>query len=117
MTTKKIAITTLGCRANQYDSAAMTGLLLRAGWDRVAFDQAADAYLINTCAVTNKADAEARRLIRQAHRRNPEALVLVTGCYAQTDPKALAGVEGVSFILGNDQKASLLDYLSREAPL
>lgn len=117
MVTKKIAISTLGCRANQYDSAAMTGLLARAGWVRVAFDERADAYLLNTCTVTNKADSEARRLIRQAHRRNPEAKILVTGCYAQTDPEALAKVEGVSFILGNDQKDSLLDYLKRDTPL
>jgi threonylcarbamoyladenosine tRNA methylthiotransferase MtaB len=117
MNTKKVALFTMGCRANQYDSAAMAGLLARAGWDLVDFDSRADAYVINTCTVTNKADAEARQLIRRAHRRNKEASILVTGCYAQTDPKALAGVEGVSFILGNDQKGSLLDYLNRVTPL
>src|SRR4030095_17068609 len=111
MSTTKSSTSPLGCRANQYDSAAMTGLLARAGWERVEFAALADAYLINTCTVTNKADAEARRLIRQAHRKNPSASILVTGCYAQTDTHALAQVEGVSFILGNDQKGSLVDYL------
>jgi len=114
---KKVALATMGCRANQYDSAAMAGILRREGWDMVPFDSFADAYVINTCTVTNKADAEARTLIRRAHRRNPEANILVMGCYAQTDPKALAGVEGVSFILGNDQKGSLLDYLNQTQPL
>ncbi|MFO1519029.1 MAG: tRNA (N(6)-L-threonylcarbamoyladenosine(37)-C(2))-methylthiotransferase MtaB [bacterium] len=116
-TQKKVAVSTLGCRANQYDSAALMGMLAQAGWQLVGFEEKADAYIINSCTVTNKADSEARQLVRKAHRQNPESNIIVTGCYAQTDPQALAGVEGVSFILGNDQKGSLLDYLERVQPL
>ncbi|MBL7684911.1 MAG: tRNA (N(6)-L-threonylcarbamoyladenosine(37)-C(2))-methylthiotransferase MtaB [Deltaproteobacteria bacterium] len=114
---KTVALSTMGCRANQYDSAAMSGLLAKSGWKLVSFDDPADAYIINTCTVTNKADAEARSLARKAHRQNPESTILVTGCYAQTDPWSLASIEGVSFVLGNDQKGSIVDYLSRVQPL
>ncbi len=114
---KRLALHTMGCRANQYDSAAIEGMLAQAGWKLVDFNSPAEAYLLNTCTVTNKADAEARSLIRKAYRQNPEASILVTGCYAQTNPKALAGVEGVSFILGNNQKGNLLSYLEKAKPI
>jgi len=114
---KTVAISSMGCRANQYDSSAMAITLRRAGWRLVDFNSSADAYILNTCTVTHKADADARHLVRRAHRQNPEATILVTGCYAQTDPQALAGIEGVSFIFGNDQKGSILDYLNQVQPL
>jgi len=114
---KTVAISTMGCRANQADSAVLEGLLAQAGWRLVDFNSSADAYILNTCTVTNNADQEARYLIRRAHRKNPEASIIVTGCSAQTNPKALAQVEGVSFVVGNTQKASILDYLHQAKPL
>lgn len=114
---KKVAIHTMGCRANQYDSAVLEGMLANAGWHLVEPGQVADAYVINTCTVTNEADKEARYLIRKAHRKNPEASIVVTGCSAQVNPQGLAAVEGVSFVLGNSEKASLLDYLNQAKPL
>ncbi len=107
----------MGCRANQADSAALEGILAQEGWRLVDFDSVADAYILNTCTVTNNADQEARYLIRRAHRKNPEASIIVTGCSAQTNPKALAQVEGVSFVVGNTQKSSILDYLKKAKPL
>ena len=107
----------MGCRANQYDSAVLEGMIANAGWQLVGSDQIADAYIINTCTVTNEADKEARYLVRKAHRKNPEASILVTGCSAQVNPQALAAVEGVSFVLGNSEKASILDYLNQAKPL
>ena len=114
---KTVAIASMGCKANQYDSAVIEGMLVSEGWELVEYSSPADAYIVNTCTVTNEADKEARYLIRKAHRKNPAASILVTGCSAQTDPQSLAGVEGVSFILGNSQKANLLDYLSLVKPL
>jgi threonylcarbamoyladenosine tRNA methylthiotransferase MtaB len=107
----------MGCKANQYDSAAIEGMLAQAGWTLVDYNSLADAYIINTCTVTNKADSEAKQLIRRAHRSNPEASIIVTGCSAQTDPQSLAAVEGVSFVVGNRQKNSILDYLNQTRPL
>lgn len=117
MSSKTVAIHTMGCKANQYDSAAIEGDLSQAGWKLVPFNSEADAYILNTCTVTNKADSEARQLVRKVHRLNPDASIVVTGCYAQTDPESLAEVEGVSFILGNNQKSSILDYLNQVKPL
>lgn len=117
MPTKTVAIHTMGCKANQYDSAAIEGMLAKEGWRLVDFASSAHAYILNTCTVTNKADSEARQLIRKVHRQNPDASIIVTGCYAQTDPAALAEVEGVSFILGNNKKESILDYLHQAKPL
>ncbi len=114
---KTVAIQTMGCKANQYDSAVLEGMISNAGWHLVDATQPADAYIINTCTVTNEADKEARYLIRKAHRKNPEASIVVTGCSAQVDPQALAAVEGVSFILGNSEKTSILDYLNQAKPL
>lgn len=114
---KTVAIHSMGCKANQYDSAVLEGMLSQAGWSLVEATEAADAYIINTCTVTNEADKEARYLIRRSHRKNPEASIVVTGCSAQTDPDALSQVEGVSFVLGNSKKANILDYLAMARPL
>src|SRR3970282_12347 len=95
----KIAITTLGCKINQYDSAVIQNRLE----DRhsfVRFEEAADCYVINTCTVTDRADWEARQLVRRAKRANPGAQVIVTGCYAQVSPAEVARVPGVNYVVG-----------------
>jgi threonylcarbamoyladenosine tRNA methylthiotransferase MtaB len=79
----RVAITTLGCKVNQFESAAMMEAIGKEGFQVVPFKDEADIYLINTCTVTARTDAESRRLIRRAGRRNPEAKIVVTGCYAQ----------------------------------
>jgi len=106
----KIAITTLGCKINQYDSAVIQNRL-EAQYSFVAFDEPADCYVINTCTVTDRADWEARQLIRRAKRLNPAAKVLVTGCYAQVNPDEVAGVAGVDYVVGLNRLDDLLRFV------
>ena len=80
---KKIAISTLGCKTNQFESAAMGEAVSKRGFQIVPFTDVADIYIINTCTVTAKTDAESCRLIRRAQRQNASARIVVTGCYAQ----------------------------------
>ena len=109
--TKKIAITTLGCKINQFESAAMTQALEQDGFCIVPFSGPADIYVINSCTVTAKTDAESRRLIRRATRQNPEARVVVTGCYAQMAGAELLEMPGVNLILGNSEKRDIVGFL------
>ena len=109
--TKTIAITTLGCKINQFESAAMTEALELDGFSIVPFSGPADIYLINSCTVTAKTDAESRRLIRRATRLNPEARVVVTGCYAQMAGAELLELPGVHLILGNSEKRGIVGFL------
>ena len=108
---KKIAITTLGCKINQFESAAMTQALEKDGYSMVPFSETADVYVINSCTVTAKTDAESRRLIRRATRLNPEARVVVTGCYAQMAGEELLKLPGVNLILGNSEKRDIVAFL------
>ncbi|GLI37175.1 tRNA (N(6)-L-threonylcarbamoyladenosine(37)-C(2))-methylthiotransferase MtaB [Geobacter hydrogenophilus] len=113
---QRVAISTLGCKINQFESAAMTESLGREGFRMVPFDEDADIYVINTCTVTAKTDAESRRLIRRALRRNPAARVVVTGCYAQVAPDAVKDLPGVSLVVGNSEKRSIVEFLRAAAP-
>lgn len=108
---KTIAITTLGCKINQFESAAMTQALEQSGYSMVPFSDKADIYVINSCTVTAKTDAESRRLIRRATRLNPEARVVVTGCYAQMNGEELLKLAGVNLILGNSEKKDIVGFL------
>ncbi len=108
----RIAFSTLGCKVNQYDTAAIQSSISGSrDYTIVPFDDEADIYVVNTCTVTGKGDVESRRLIRRAIRRNNKARVIVTGCYAQTRPEEIAKVEGVSMVLGNEEKYAFMDYL------
>ena len=109
--TKKIAITTLGCKINQFESAAMTEALEQNGYSMVPFSEIADIYVINSCTVTAKTDAESRRLIRRATRMNPEARVVVTGCYAQMSAEEILKLPGVNLILGNSEKKDIVGFV------
>jgi threonylcarbamoyladenosine tRNA methylthiotransferase MtaB len=105
------ALITLGCKVNQYDTQAMQEVMLRNGYTIVDENEAADVYIINTCTVTNVADGKARQVIRRAIRQNPNAAVLVTGCYVESDREAVEGIPGVSLVFGNREKAELQRYL------
>ena len=109
-----VGITTLGCKVNQCDSASLTCTLEDAGFMIVPFSSFADAYIINTCTVTGFSDFQARQLIRRALRVNPQARIVVTGCYAQTQPEALASLEGVAMVIGNDQKHRIAELLQKQ---
>ncbi len=106
----KIAFATSGCRVNHFDTSAMIDSLGDAG-QVVGFDDRADVYVVNTCTVTHKGDADARKLIRRAHRTNPDAQIVVTGCLAQTQPETVSRMDGVSHVLGNSHKDRLRDVI------
>ncbi len=113
-----VAFATLGCKLNQVDTQEIQELLASRGYRPVSFEEAAQVYVINTCTVTARADFSDRQMIRRAVARNPQALVVVTGCYAQTDPGAVARIPGVDLIAGNQEKyelADLLDSLAKRA--
>ncbi len=112
----KIGLATLGCKVNQCDSAALSENLASAGFSLVPFNAFADVYILNTCTVTAFADFQARQLIRRALRQNPAARIVVTGCYAQTQPLLLAGMEGVAHVVGNDRKLQIAELLHQPAP-
>ena len=111
----RVAITTLGCKINQFESAAMHELLGGSGYELVPFGREADVYVINTCTVTARSDAESRKLIRRARRRNPSARIVVTGCYAQVDPESVAAMPEVDLVVGNNEKKGILEILDGAA--
>lgn len=107
-----VSVSTLGCKSNQYDSSAIEDILKEEGrLDIVPFPGPADAYIINTCTVTGRTDSQSRQLIRKVRRINPDAIVIVTGCYAQVSPTEVSRIEGVDYVLGNPQKGEVLKYL------
>ncbi|MBI4620601.1 MAG: tRNA (N(6)-L-threonylcarbamoyladenosine(37)-C(2))-methylthiotransferase MtaB [Desulfobacterales bacterium] len=109
---KKIAIATLGCKVNRYDSAVIHKLLEGAEFSFVPFDQEADVYIVNTCTVTKRADYQSRQLIRRSHRLNPDALIIVTGCYAQRAPQEIKEIQGVDYTVGIGEKERILDLIN-----
>ncbi len=108
----RVAIKTLGCRQNQCESDALQESLRRDGHTAVGPDEAADLFIINTCSVTQEADADSRQMIRRAVRRNPSARVVVTGCYAQIAAGEIAAIPGVALVAGNGEKTQLSELIS-----
>lgn len=111
----RVAITTLGCKINQYDSAVIQSRLEHEH-SMVAFEGTAECYIINTCTVTDRADWEARQLVRRAKRRNPQAKILVTGCYAQVNPDDVARVPGVDYVVGLNRLDDLVRFIAAARP-
>ncbi len=109
-----VSIVTLGCKTNQFESAAMSEKLQQAGYQQVPFEEGADLVIVNTCTVTAATDVQSRKLIRRARRFNPLARIVVTGCYAQIDPQSLNQLPGVSLVIGNQEKGQLLKYLDED---
>ena len=110
----RVAIATLGCKVNQYDTAVIEKRFDDLGWARVEFGAEADAYVVNSCTVTDRADAEARRLARRARRTNPSARVIMTGCYAQVSPAAIAEMDSVDYVVGLGRLDDLLRAVAGE---
>jgi threonylcarbamoyladenosine tRNA methylthiotransferase MtaB len=108
---RSVAIATLGCKTNQFESAALQQRLEQAGYRIVPFEAGADLVLVNTCTVTAATDSQSRNLVRRARRLNDSCRVIVTGCYAQVDPEALRAIPGVSLVLGNEEKRCLVELL------
>ncbi len=109
----KIAFYTLGCKVNQADTASMEKLFVKAGYSIVPFTQAADVYLVNTCVVTNMGQSKSRIIIHRAVRQNPQALVVVTGCYPQTAPEEVAAIEGVDLIIGTQDRKNIVELVAK----
>ena len=108
---KTAAICTLGCKVNQYESEAMGELLTKNGFTLVDFHEKADYYIINTCTVTNMSDRKSRQMIRRARHKNPDAVIAVSGCYAQTAPEEVAKIEGVNLIIGTKDRRRIAELL------
>ena len=115
---KTVALTTLGCKMNQAETEALREAFAERGWRVVPFRSDADVYIVNTCTVTGKTDHQCRQVMRTATRRrqeNPNALVVATGCYAQTNPDGIRDmVEGVALIAGNNEKSSIPELVEQK---
>lgn len=105
------AVATLGCKVNQADSEAISEQMSAAGFVQRDFNEAADIYIVNTCTVTHLGDRSSRLMISQARRRQPDALLVVTGCYAELNPQGVAALPGVSLVIGNQQKDALVETI------
>jgi threonylcarbamoyladenosine tRNA methylthiotransferase MtaB len=108
------AVTTLGCKVNQADSELIGEQMSAAGFEQRDFDEKTDVYIVNTCTVTHLGDRSSRQLIAQVHRRRPEALLVVTGCYAELNPQAVAALPGVDLVVGNHGKDSLVQAIQEK---
>jgi len=107
----KVAIDTLGCKVNQYDTALLKEYFKNLNFQCVSSDEPADVYVVNSCTVTEKADQEARYFIRRFKQKNPNAIIVVTGCYAQTRPEELSQIEGVHYVVGNTLKNRIVELI------
>ncbi len=105
----RVAFHTLGCKVNFAESSTLARQFAQAGWVRVEPTEVADVYVINSCSVTEHADKKCRNLVRKLHRINPDAIIAVTGCYAQLKPQAVAAIEGVDLVFGNNFKGDIPD--------
>lgn len=114
---KTVAFSTFGCRLNQYDTETIRTLLERdGGWSSVGVKDDADVYVVNTCSVTARADATARKAIRRLHAAHPDARIVVTGCYAQRAPAELAELPGVSLVVGAADRHQVVAKMDRLEP-
>jgi threonylcarbamoyladenosine tRNA methylthiotransferase MtaB len=106
-----VAFHTLGCKVNHYETEAIWQLFKEEGYERVDYDSIADVYIINTCTVTNTGDKKSRQVIRRAIRKNPDGVICVTGCYAQTSPGEIMAIPGVDVVVGTQDRRKMLTYI------
>lgn len=106
-----VAFHTLGCKVNHYETEGIWNIFKDNGYERVDFDRQSDVYVINTCTVTNTGDKKSRQVIRRAVRKNPDAVICVTGCYAQTSPGEIMEIDGVDVIVGTQNRKKMIDYI------
>lgn len=110
-TKRTVAFHTLGCKLNFSETSTLARMLEQDGFEKRAFDDLADVYVINTCSVTENADKECRHLVRRIQRKAPQSLVVITGCYAQLKPKEIADIPGVDLVLGAAEKFNISQHL------
>ena len=112
MTPRTVAFHTLGCKLNYAETSSVKRLFENDGYTVVPYDTESDIYVLNTCSVTDNADRECRKSVRHVQRLNPQAKIIVMGCYAQLKPKEIASIEGVDLVLGAAEKFHVLDFLN-----
>lgn len=108
---KKVAFCTLGCKVNQYESEAVSGIFENAGYTIVDFNEKADVYVINTCTVTGISARKSRQMIRRAKSQNKDAIIVVMGCYSQTAPDEVSTIPGVNLIIGTRDRDRIIEYI------
>ncbi len=114
---KKVAFYTLGCKLNFSETSTIARQLVDAGYARVQFEEDPDVFIVNTCSVTDQADKKCRAIVRKALRVNPQAVIIVIGCYAQLKPDEIASIPGVNMVLGADEKFNVVAFLENESIL
>ena len=114
---KRVKLDTLGCKLNQAETELLAGQFVGAGYGLASSLDEADIYILNTCTVTHIADRKSRQLLRLARRRNPTAVIVAAGCYAQRARKQLADIDGVNMVLGNEDKMHMVRLLEAEGYL
>ena len=107
---KKVALHTLGCKLNFSETSTIGNEFLKNGFEIVDFKNQADIYVLNTCTVTENAEKDCRQIVRRVLRQNPDAYVIVTGCYAQLRPEEIAAIDGVDLVLGSNEKFNLFSF-------
>lgn len=110
---QSVAFHTLGCKVNHYETESIWQLFKEEGYERTDFEKTADVYVINTCTVTNTGDKKSRQVIRRAIRKNPDAVICVTGCYAQTSPAEIMAIPGVDIVVGTQDRRKMLEYIEQ----
>ncbi len=108
---KRVAFYTLGCKVNSYDTEVMKEKFKNSGYDVVGYNELADIYIINTCSVTHLGDRKSRQFIRRAKRRNPESLIVATGCYAQVNPEEVSAIEEVDYVIGTKGRDNIVEQV------
>ena len=106
------AIKTLGCKVNTYESEVIRAKFLEEGYIEVDFEERADIYVVNTCTVTNASDAKSRKMLRRAHKTNPDAVICAVGCYSQVKPGEVAEIEGIDIIIGSNDKGNIINHIN-----
>ena len=110
---RKVGLYTLGCKVSLYETEAVSEAFADAGYEVCSFEDVCDVYVINTCTVTAESDAKSRKYIRRAIRKNPDAVVIVIGCYSQRAPEDVAAIEGVSAVLGTQDKMKCVEIAEK----
>lgn len=113
---KKVAFCTLGCKVNQYETEAMNELFTKSGYDTVGFDEYSDIYIINTCSVTSMSDRKSRQMIRRSKKINPNSVIAVCGCYAQTSPEDVLTIDGVNAVIGTQNRQNIVKIVESLSP-
>lgn len=108
---KKVAFYTLGCKVNQYETESIKNQLMKLGYEDTDFENSADIYIINSCTVTSVADKKTRNMMRRAKKINPDSIIILTGCYAQTNSKELLEIDEIDYVVGNTDKQAIVKLI------